>query len=103
MKSNRTRTDRCRDIWKKTNGVCAHCGKAASSRTRTVDHYVPKSWGSGYDPRNLMPLCRECNYARGNIPINPYKFYKYAPKHCIDDCVAYEREFNAKYNSMGDL
>ena len=46
MSRNKSRTDKLRQVWKKSDGVCAHCGKAVSSRNRTVDHYVPKSKGA---------------------------------------------------------
>ena len=102
MTRNRPKVDRRVAVWKKTNGVCAHCGRAASSKEQTVDHYVPKSWGGGYDTRNLMPLCKQCNQMRDNKPISAYTFYKYAPKHTVDQCIKYEKEFNKKYRSMSD-
>lgn len=102
MTRNRSKVDRRHQVWAKTNGLCAHCGRQASSILQTVDHYVPKSWDSGYDLRNLMPLCKKCNVARGNAPIAPYTFYKYAPKEVIDLCVQYENEFKRKYRTLGD-
>ena len=74
MKSNRNKTDRLRQVWAKTKGVCAHCGNPSSGKDRTVDHYVPKSYDGGNDLRNLLPLCKKCNLARGNKPIDPFEF-----------------------------
>ena len=51
--------------------------------------------------RNLMPLCKECNIRRENYDIDPYRFYKYAPKDAQDQCIEYEKEFNAGRRSMG--
>ena len=100
MTRNKSRTDKLRTVWLKSNGVCAHCGKAVSSRKRTVDHYVPKSKGGGFDTRNLMPLCVECNKDRNSDDIDPTTFYKYASKTSIKNCLAYEREFSAKHRSL---
>ena len=101
MVNNKSKSDRCKLVWKKTNGVCAHCGNPASNRTRTVDHYVPRSGGGGYDIRNLMPLCKSCNVSRENFKIDPYQYYKFAPRAVIDQCVAYEKEFDDSHRSMG--
>nr|MCR4684566.1 HNH endonuclease [Lachnospiraceae bacterium] len=43
-------------VWKKTGGVCAHCGKIIYGQ-KTVDHVIPKSMGGSYTIANLMPLC----------------------------------------------
>lgn len=104
MKSNRNKTDRLRQVWAKTKGVCAHCGNPSSGKGRTVDHYVPKSYDGGNDLRNLLPLCKKCNLARGNKPIDPFEFYKFAPKECIFQCIAYKNEYEEKRRNMnGDL
>lgn len=102
MTRNTSKVTRKALVWKKTGGICAHCGRKASSRSQTIDHYIPKSWGGSYDLRNLMPLCSDCNVKRGSRPINPYSFYKYASKSEVNKCKAYEDEFNFKYRSMGD-
>ena len=91
-----TKADRRRAAWKKTNGICAHCGHKVGSNKRTVDHYVPKSKGGGYDARNLIPLCRKCNEARGNANIDPYDYYIFAPKKVITDCLKYETKLEAE-------
>lgn len=103
MTRNRPRTDRLKSIWEKTGGVCAHCGKKTSSRQRTVDHYVPRSYGGGYNPKNLLPLCKDCNRARGNRFVDPTIFYKYAPQDAIRDCLKYEEELmHARRSMNGD-
>lgn len=91
------KVQRRRDIWKKTGGRCAHCGKMAAAHDQTIDHYIPRSWGGTFDRRNLMPLCRECNWERKAQEINPAKFYKYAPAHIIAACRSYEKAFNRNY------
>ena len=104
MKNKKTRTDRLKQIWAKTNGVCAHCGSPSSGRGRTIDHFVPRSFDGGYDTRNLMPLCKKCNLARGNSPVNPFEFYAYAPKKYIIQCIKYQNEYRDKRRNMnGDI
>ena len=87
------------DVWKKSNGLCAHCGKPAK-RNRTVDHYIPKSRGGGYDRRNLVPLCAACNRTRGSKKVEPREYYTYLSEWAFRDLEQYEREFNAKNKSM---
>lgn len=84
------------DVWKKSNGRCAHCGKE-TKRSRTVDHYIPKSRGGGYDRKNLAPLCKTCNRERGSQEVNPREYYKYLSEWALDELEEYEREFNEKY------
>ena len=100
MVKNKSNPERCKLVWQKTNGVCAHCGRQASSKSRTVDHYIPRSWGSGYDIRNLLPLCYECNQSKDNSKVYPATYYKYASREAIAQCLAFEKEFKAKRRSM---
>lgn len=81
---------RKREVWDKTGGVCAHCGKEAKGINKTIDHYIPKSKGGGYDERNLVPLCRKCNQTRGSRLIVAAEFYIYAPEWVIQECEEYE-------------
>lgn len=87
------------DVWKKSNGLCAHCGKE-TKRSRTVDHYIPKSRGGGFDRRNLVPLCSACNRARGSKPIVAREYYKYLREWAFQELEQYEREFNETHKSM---
>lgn len=93
---------RRRAIWAKTDGHCAHCGKIAYGNNKTIDHFIPKSEGGGYDRRNLMPLCSSCNKQRSSEPIDPKEFYKYAPSWAIEDCLDYEAEWSGKRRSLFD-
>lgn len=82
-----------RTIWKKTRGVCAHCGRTPSTTNQTIDHFIPRILGGGYDKRNLMPLCKECNKAKMGKLIDPKEYYKFAPQEAIDDCLSYKMSF----------
>lgn len=81
-----------RIVFKKTKGICAHCGKRMYSN-KTVDHVIPKSLGGGYDTRNLMPVCDKCNKLRGNDIVNPVIFYKYIDRIYIDSFYDYLSEY----------
>ena len=96
--------DRLNDIiWKKTGGVCAHCGKRTNGVNKTVDHVVPRALGGTFDQRNLMPLCRSCNRNRGSNEINVREFYPYASKSAINGCLAYILQFKSEHTSMAEL
>lgn len=101
MGKNKSNSDRCKRVWQKTGGICAHCGRPASSKSRTVDHYIPRACGGGYDIRNLMPLCRSCNMHRENFDIDPVEYYRYATADVISQCLEYEKEFESTRQSMG--
>ena len=104
MPNNKSSATRGKLVWKKTNGICAHCGKFTVAHNRTVDHYIPRSDHGGYDIRNLMPLCQSCNYVRGSARIDPFVFYSYAKRSDILACLDYEQELIASRRSMsGDV
>lgn len=100
MGRNRSKSNRLHLVWNKTGGLCAHCGRQASSRKQTVDHYIARSRGGGFDLRNLMPLCKECNQERGNDPIDPVVFYKFASNEIIQQCLDYEKRFIESHRNM---
>ncbi len=54
------------EVWKKTNGICAICGKMIPDDKRTIDHFLPKYHGGTDDFRNLVPLCKTCNKRKGS-------------------------------------
>ena len=92
------------NVWRKTGGICAHCGNEVPTHSRTIDHFVPKAQGGTWDTRNLMPLCVTCNQIRGSRWINPKTFYCYAPGWVIRDCFEYRREFlKSRTNMDGEV
>lgn len=88
------------NVWAKTKGICAHCGKRVATRSRTIDHFVPKFQGGSYDFRNLMPLCRDCNRLRGSRWIDPFVFYSYAPWKANRQCLDYRKGFLKEHTNM---
>lgn len=100
--SNRTKADRRKIVWGKTGGRCAHCGRLASSKSQTIDHFVARSAGGRFDLRNLMPLCRQCNEERGNEPVtDPGAYYAFAPGWIVEELFDYERELEGMRSRMG--
>ena len=93
----RSKQDKSRQVWDKSNGVCAHCGKAATGEDRTIDHVIPQILGGGNDPRNLMPVCRHCNSSRASGEIIPDTYYRYAAPWAIEDLWSYIREWKAAH------
>ena len=67
-------------ILRKTNGLCAHCGKKLNTDSMTVDHVYPVDKGGINDEYNLLPLCESCNAEKSNFVYEIEAWYKY-----IDD------------------
>ena len=89
-----------KEIWKKTNGICAHCGRRVSERNKTIDHFVPKVSGGTNDKRNLMPLCKYCNTVKSFNMVNPEDYYIYSPRKYINECIIYKSQFNTFQNDL---
>ena len=53
-------------VWAKTNGICAKCGRAVPLDKLTIDHFMPKYHGGTDEFDNLIPLCNRCNKAKGS-------------------------------------
>lgn len=83
------------NIWKKTNGICSHCGKKMYGK-KTIEHILPRSKGGGADTRNLIPLCEKCNKLRSSEEINPREFYSYLDKKYLDEYYDYIKEDDKK-------
>ena len=84
-------------VWKKSNGVCAHCGKSASFKDRTIDHVIPQAVGGTNDQRNLMPLCAECNKSRASGDIIPKTYYKHASAWALNELDSYIFEWKLSH------
>ena len=80
------------DILKKTDGVCACCGREICFEKVTIDHYVPKYRGGTDDPRNLLPLCKVCNQRKGSRIVAITEYYPYLKSSFILDTETYARE-----------
>ncbi len=64
----------CRDVYDEIrslapHGICPLCLQRAVSQ---VDHYLPKAHYPAFavDPRNLVPVCTDCNWEKGEAVIS---------------------------------
>lgn len=48
--------------------VCAYCDVALNDFTRTIDHWMPQSFGGSNKIHNLLLACVRCNHIKGQIP-----------------------------------
>lgn len=56
-----------RDVFFKTDGMCAYCGKELDPFLMWhVDHVIPSSRGGDNSLFNLLPSCRSCNIRKNN-------------------------------------
>ena len=60
---------------KRSNGVCACCGKKLTTKTMTMDHIIPISRGGTNNAENLIALCEPCNKQKGNVLYMPMGYY----------------------------
>ena len=79
------------EVWKKSNGLCAKCGKAVPIDKWTIEHFIPKYYGGTDDFRNLIPLCKACNRAKGSRLMSVEECCKYLGKEYIDELIRYSR------------
>lgn len=70
-----------KDILKRSNSVCACCGKKLTVATMTIDHIIPLSRGGTNDISNLISLCYDCNQDKGNFLYIPECIYLYMFKN----------------------
>lgn len=99
-----SKTDRKIQVWTKSNGVCAHCGKTVPGEKKTIDHVIPQFYDGGDDIRNLMPLCYKCNQDRASGNIVPQTYYKYANDLAIQELLTYIEEWKKRHtNSAGEI
>ena len=46
------------EVWKKSNGLCAKCGKAVPIDKWTIDHFIPKYHGGTDDFKTLFHFAK---------------------------------------------
>ena len=87
------------EVWLKTDGVCAHCGKPAPQARRTIDHFIPKSKGGTDDMRNLVPLCKNCNKQKAYHTVDIETYYP----HLKPQAIAAAKEYEVSYGTMQSM
>lgn len=68
-----------KDCKKYFDNKCAYCGEA---KPLAKDHFIPVVKNGGYEKRNIIPACKNCNSSK-----NKADFYDWYPKHA-----SYSRE-----------
>jgi len=56
---------------------CCYCGCQLHNKNKTIDHVKPLSDGGESHQRNLVICCKECNEAKGNMPLAEFKKMKF--------------------------
>lgn len=80
----------CKEMLKKTDFRCAHCGKKLDEYTMTVEHIFPVSKGGDNSEFNTTALCEECNTDKSNFTYEVGRYYKYIlPEYMVE----YKKEF----------
>ena len=60
-------------VYHRDKGKCQYCGKGpGKDNPLTMDHIVPKAAGGTDRPDNITTACRQCNYAKGDIPVEQF-------------------------------
>ncbi|MCR5769711.1 MAG: HNH endonuclease, partial [Butyrivibrio sp.] len=82
-----------RIVLRKTDGVCARCGRQIPINKVTIEHYIPKYRGGMDDERNLLPLCRICNKQKGSRLVSVEEYYPYLKSEYCRIANEYEAEW----------
>ena len=60
-------------VYHRDGGKCRYCGKGPSKdNPLTLDHIVPRAAGGTDRPDNIAAACRQCNYAKGDQPVEQF-------------------------------
>lgn len=69
------------DLSKKSDECCCHCGKkvfwGVPTNRATIEHFVPLSQGGTNRNINLIMLCEDCNFDKGEKILDPETYLKY--------------------------
>ena len=69
------------DLSKKSGERCCHCGKKVywgiPTNRATIEHFVPLSQGGTNRHINLIMLCEDCNFDKGEKILDPETYLKY--------------------------
>ena len=86
-------------IGKKTDGVCAHCGKKIHwAINATVDHYVPLNQGGTNRKFNLIPLCKTCNDEKSDKIYDPESYIHYLKDEPLKELNDYFQSYIHSFN-----
>ena len=52
---------------------CLYCKNPITSKTRTIDHMNPRTYGGPSIPNNLLPCCKKCNSDKSNMTADQFR------------------------------
>ena len=60
-------------VYHRDRGKCQYCGKRpGKDNPLTLDHIVPRAAGGTDRPDNIAAACRQCNQAKGDLPVEEF-------------------------------
>ena len=69
------------DLSKKSDDCCCHCGRkvfwGVPTNRATIEHFVPLNQGGTNRNINLIMLCEDCNFDKGEKILDPDTYLKY--------------------------
>lgn len=72
-------------LYTKQNGLCFFCGMDLWHKTRTIDHWIPRSKGGKDEPSNMVLTCLPCNAIKKDflpeLSIEEVRKSNYKPNH----------------------
>lgn len=91
--------------FKKTDGVCAHCGRRLERTAENISRYIPLSRGGLNQDFNYIPLCADCAKGKADYIISPEMYLKYLqPEEAAPVKEYFDRYLNTfSYFSNNDL
>lgn len=83
-----------KQVYDKTSGHCAYCGRLITVKQMQVDHIVPlNGWHmQGFDTLdNMLPACRSCNHYKSSSDIETFRAMLEDQPHVLArDSVTYQ-------------
>lgn len=74
------------ELWNKSDGKCAHCGKTLNRKDCVIDHIFPKKYGGSDHVDNLRLLCKGCNVVIADRPpLRESEFQQYIRQFLLQD------------------
>ncbi len=66
------------ELWEKSEGRCARCGRRLEVQEGVIDHIFPRAYGGSDHIGNLRLLCRQCNcVVADHSPVDKSEVQKY--------------------------
>lgn len=94
------KTDIIEELWEKSNGVCALCGKQLIQGNCSINHIFPYSFGGSNKAWNLNIVCDECNQKMARVSISERDFQRYLLQLLEHDKRFIDVQSNVRWESI---